>query len=89
MCVSGRRLLRRLGSSRRPTGELRPSASTGRRTSWRTADPADHGFDEDELAEIERLVADSYPNVRSIVIVRDGYLVYERYWHGLERRGRP
>ena len=49
---------------------------------WRTADPADHGFDRDEMAEIERL-ADSHPNVRSVVIVRDGYLVYERYWDGL------
>jgi CubicO group peptidase (beta-lactamase class C family) len=49
---------------------------------WRTADPANHGFDEDELAEIEQLAA-SHPNVRSVVIVRDGYLLYEHYWQGL------
>ena len=49
---------------------------------WRTADPADHGFDDDELAEIDEL-ADSHPNVRSVVIVRNGYLLYERYWEGL------
>ena len=51
---------------------------------WRTDAPEDHGFDADELAEIERLVADSYSNVQSIAIVRDGYLVYERYWQGFD-----
>jgi CubicO group peptidase (beta-lactamase class C family) len=51
---------------------------------WRTADPADHGFDADELAEVERLVADSFTNVQSIAIVRDGYLVYEHYWQGFD-----
>jgi CubicO group peptidase (beta-lactamase class C family) len=51
---------------------------------WRTADPADHGFDADEIAEIERYVSDAYTNVRSIAIVRDGYLIYERYWQGFD-----
>jgi CubicO group peptidase (beta-lactamase class C family) len=51
---------------------------------WRTADPAGHGFDADELAEVERLVAQDYTSVRSILVVRDGFLVYERYWGGLD-----
>jgi CubicO group peptidase (beta-lactamase class C family) len=51
---------------------------------WRTGAPSDHGFDGDELAEVERLVADSFTSVRSILIVRDGYLVYEQYWHGFD-----
>ena len=51
---------------------------------WRTEDPADHGFDAAELAEVERLVAESYTSVRSILIVRDGVLVYERYWNGVD-----
>ena len=41
---------------------------------WRTADPAEHGFDGDELAEIERFVREAYTNARSILIVRNGYL---------------
>jgi CubicO group peptidase (beta-lactamase class C family) len=51
---------------------------------WRTADPADHGFDSDELAALESLVTDPYTTVRSVVIVRDGYLIYEHYGRGLE-----
>src|SRR5688500_5047749 len=51
---------------------------------WRTADPAEHGFDADEIAEIERLVDEHYASVRSILVVRDGYLVYEHYWQGLD-----
>lgn len=51
---------------------------------WRTADPADHGFDADELAEVERMVEENYTSVRSILVVRDGVLVYERYWQGLD-----
>jgi CubicO group peptidase (beta-lactamase class C family) len=51
---------------------------------WRTADPADHGFDADELAEIERVVDEDHTSVRSILIVRDGVLVHERYWDGVD-----
>jgi CubicO group peptidase (beta-lactamase class C family) len=51
---------------------------------WRSADAADHGFDAGELAEIERMVDEAYTSVRSILIVRDGFLVYERYWDGVD-----
>jgi CubicO group peptidase (beta-lactamase class C family) len=51
---------------------------------WRTADPVDHGFDAEEVATIEGLVEDLYTSVRSILIVRNGYLVYERYWQGVD-----
>ena len=51
---------------------------------WRTADPADHGFDAEELAEVERMVEENYTSVRSILVVRAGLLVYERYWQGLD-----
>jgi CubicO group peptidase (beta-lactamase class C family) len=51
---------------------------------WRTADPADHGFDAEELAAVEGMVDEAYTSVRSILIVRDGFVVYERYWQGLD-----
>jgi CubicO group peptidase (beta-lactamase class C family) len=51
---------------------------------WRTADPAEHGFDADEIAEIERVVDEDYTSVRSILVVRDGVLVYEHYWDGAD-----
>ena len=34
---------------------------------------------------IEDQVAKAYPQVRSVLIVRHGYLLYERYWQGLDQ----
>ena len=52
---------------------------------WRTASPQDHGIDSAALAEVEDQVAKAYPQVRSVLVVRHGYLVYEHYWHGLDQ----
>jgi CubicO group peptidase (beta-lactamase class C family) len=52
---------------------------------WRTAAPDDHRIDSAALAELDNQVASAYPQVRSVLVVRDGYLVYERYWHGLDK----
>jgi CubicO group peptidase (beta-lactamase class C family) len=70
----------------RPTAEATgpPERTYWPTDDWRTADPADHGFDKNELAEVERLVAQSFTSVHSILIVRDGYLVYEHYWQGFD-----
>ena len=52
---------------------------------WRTAAPEDHGMDPAPLGMVEDQVAKAYPQVRSVLIVRHGYLVYEHYWHGLDQ----
>jgi CubicO group peptidase (beta-lactamase class C family) len=49
---------------------------------WRTAPPKAEGMDPDVLAAIAGNVASLYPQVRSVLVVRHGYLVYERYWQG-------
>jgi CubicO group peptidase (beta-lactamase class C family) len=36
------------------------------------------------VGELDAKISGSYPQVRSLLIVRHGYLVYERYWHGLD-----
>jgi CubicO group peptidase (beta-lactamase class C family) len=36
------------------------------------------------LDELDTKVPDHYPQVRSLLVVRHGYLVYERYWHGFD-----
>jgi CubicO group peptidase (beta-lactamase class C family) len=53
-------------------------------TGWRTAAPADQGMDPQVLDDLDAQVPDRYPQVRSLLVVRHGYLVYERYWHGLD-----
>jgi CubicO group peptidase (beta-lactamase class C family) len=51
-------------------------------TGWRTAPPKAEGMDPAVLATIAGNVSSLYPQVRSVLVVRHGYLVYERYWHG-------
>jgi CubicO group peptidase (beta-lactamase class C family) len=36
------------------------------------------------VGELDTKVSGSYPQVRSLLVVRHGYLVYERYWHGVD-----
>jgi CubicO group peptidase (beta-lactamase class C family) len=50
-------------------------------TGWRTAPPALVGMDPKVLAVLDTNVA-YHPQLRSLLVVRHGYLVYERYWHG-------
>jgi CubicO group peptidase (beta-lactamase class C family) len=49
---------------------------------WRTAPPKAQGMDPAVLAAIAGNVASLHPEVRSVLVVRHGYLVYERYWQG-------
>jgi CubicO group peptidase (beta-lactamase class C family) len=48
---------------------------------WRTAPPAQAGMDPKVLAVLDTNVA-YHPQLRSLLVVRHGYLVYERYWNG-------
>ena len=45
---------------------------------WRTAPPKAQGMDPAVLAAIAGNVSSLYPQVRSVLVVRHGYLVYER-----------
>jgi CubicO group peptidase (beta-lactamase class C family) len=57
--------------------DYRPTAG------WRTATPAAKGMDPAVLAAIPGNVSSLYPQIRSVLVVRHGYLVYERYWQGV------
>ncbi|MGB1286729.1 MAG: serine hydrolase domain-containing protein [Aggregatilineales bacterium] len=49
---------------------------------WQTDDPAAYGFDTDMLAEMDMFIDDTMPALDSLLIVRDGMIVYERYFDG-------
>ena len=51
---------------------------------WRTAAPAEQGMDAAVVDDLDAIVPDGYPQVRSVLVVRHGYLVVERYWHGVK-----
>jgi CubicO group peptidase (beta-lactamase class C family) len=51
---------------------------------WRTAAPDQQGMDPQVLNDLDTQVPEQYPQVRSLLVVRHGYLVYERYWQGFD-----
>jgi CubicO group peptidase (beta-lactamase class C family) len=78
------------GSDNLPPPEISAPAATVARDywptdGWRIAAPNDHGMDPTVLAQVDDQVAAAYPQVRSVLVVRHGYLVYERYCHGLAK----
>jgi hypothetical protein len=66
------KLLERLD---RPGGQLA--------SGWRTAPPKAEGMDPAVLATIAGNVASLHPEIRGVLVVRHGYLVYEHYWQGM------
>lgn len=52
------------------------------RNDWPTADPAALGIDADKLSELDPKIKSEYSNINGIVVVRNGYIAYERYYHG-------
>jgi CubicO group peptidase (beta-lactamase class C family) len=69
-----------------PSSQQRPAVPSQRdywpTNGWRTAPPEAQGMDPDVLAAIQGSVASLHPEIRSVLVVRHGYLVYERYWQG-------
>ncbi|MEQ4574934.1 MAG: serine hydrolase [Gammaproteobacteria bacterium] len=54
---------------------------------WKTAAPAAAGWNTDVLAAMERAIADGQaPETTSVLIARDGALVYERYFGDSDRQ---
>jgi CubicO group peptidase (beta-lactamase class C family) len=49
---------------------------------WRTAAPTQEGMDPKGLALIDDDTGRVYPALRSVLVVRHGVLVFERYYHG-------
>jgi len=49
--------------------------------SWRSAPPGQHGLDPKKLA-IANGIAEEDPFFRGLLVVRNGYLIYENYYHG-------
>lgn len=49
---------------------------------WQTADPATVRMDSEKLSELEPVIKSEYANINGIVLVKNGYLAYEKYYHG-------
>lgn len=51
-------------------------------TEWRIADPADLGKETEKLSKLEPIIITEYSNLNGIVVVKNGVIVYERYYNG-------
>ena len=49
---------------------------------WQTAAPATLKMDFGKLSKLETIIKSQYSNINGIVVVRDGYIAYERYFNG-------
>ncbi|MCI3197327.1 serine hydrolase [Bacillus sp. HU-1818] len=52
------------------------------RNDWPTANRAALGMDAEKLSELDPKIKSEYSNINSIVVVKNGCIVYERYYHG-------
>ncbi len=50
---------------------------------WQSSDPSEHGVDTSYLDTMMTDIDESYHNIHSVVIVKDGYIVWEEYPRGL------
>jgi len=51
-------------------------------TNWKTDPPEAQGMDSTALAKIDDYIADAFPTLLSLLIVRHGSLVFEHYYQG-------
>ncbi|MED4531575.1 serine hydrolase [Metabacillus fastidiosus] len=51
-------------------------------TEWQVADPKALGMDAEKLSKLDPVIKSKYSNINGIVIVRNGYIAYERYYNG-------
>jgi CubicO group peptidase (beta-lactamase class C family) len=51
-------------------------------TEWQAGDPATLMMNSEKLAELEPIIKSDYSNINGIVVVRNGYIAYEKYFNG-------
>jgi CubicO group peptidase (beta-lactamase class C family) len=49
---------------------------------WRTAEPALVGMDTEKLSNLKNIIKSQYKNINGIVVVRNGYIAFEKYYNG-------
>ncbi|MBI1743623.1 serine hydrolase [Candidatus Acetothermia bacterium] len=50
---------------------------------WREASPEDQGMDSVRLSQADSHIKTQLPNIQSLLVIRHGYLVFERYYRGI------
>jgi CubicO group peptidase (beta-lactamase class C family) len=50
-------------------------------TEWQAVEPASLGMDSEKLSALEPMIKSEYSNINGIVVVRNGYIAYEKYFN--------
>ena len=50
---------------------------------WKTSTPEEQGLDITFLDNADKRIQDNYPNIYSLLVVKNGFLVYEKYYQGM------
>ncbi|MEN2768894.1 serine hydrolase domain-containing protein [Ornithinibacillus xuwenensis] len=51
-------------------------------TDWQVKDPSNLKMDSRKLADLESVIQSDYSNINGIVLVKNGFIAYERYFNG-------
>ncbi len=52
-------------------------------STWKTSTPEEQGLDITLLDNTDKRIQDNYPNIYSLLVVKNGFLVYEKYYQGM------
>jgi CubicO group peptidase (beta-lactamase class C family) len=52
---------------------------------WRSSSPEEQGLNPKILSEIDHDVKETFPAVKGVLVVRNGYVVFENYYQGYDR----
>jgi CubicO group peptidase (beta-lactamase class C family) len=52
---------------------------------WRSSPPEEQGLDPKTLSQIDHDVKETFPDVKGVLVVRNGYMVFENYYQGYDR----
>ena len=72
-------------SSRVSTAQSTPMKAVWPTQDWSESSPEQQGMDAAKLEKADRRIHDNYPNFYSLLVVRHGFLVYEKYYGGMTR----
>lgn len=51
---------------------------------WKTSTPQEQGIEDSYLSDADRRINENFPNIYSVLILRNGCLVYEKYYQGMD-----
>jgi CubicO group peptidase (beta-lactamase class C family) len=52
---------------------------------WRSSPPEEQGLDPKTLSQIDHDVTQTFPSVKGVLVVRNGYVVFENYYQGYDQ----